>query len=223
MPSEVDICNLALGFLGDDATVASLDPPEGSAQADHCARFYPLARDVMLDAHRWGFTTRRASLALLSASPPSSWRYAYALPGDALNLISILAPDAPDDNSAVRPVFDGSGRSLLDEPSVCTPQPFVTELSADGTSVLYTNQDNAVLRYTTRVTDSSLFPPTFVQGVAMRLAAMLAGPVLKGETGIKAAAMWDGRADRWLAQAKESDANQQRQQVVQAPSWISNR
>lgn len=57
----------------------------------------------------------------------------------------------------------------------------------------------------------------------MRLAAMLAGPVLKGDDGIKAAAMWDGRADRWLAQAKESDANQQRQQVAQAPSWIVNR
>lgn len=57
----------------------------------------------------------------------------------------------------------------------------------------------------------------------MRLASMLAGPVLKGETGIKAAALWGDRADTWLKQAKESDANQQHQQVVQVPSWIANR
>lgn len=223
MPSEVDICNLALGNLGDDATVASLDPPEGSAQADHCARFYPLARDLMLDAHRWGFSTRRASLALLSAAPPSAWLYAYALPGDALNLISVLAPDAPDDNSAAMPVFSTYGCAPINQPGIYTPQPFVTETAADGTPVLYTNQANAVLRYTARVTDPSLFPPTFVQGLAMRLASMLAGPVLKGDDGIKAAALWSDRADKWLAQAKESDANQQHQQVMQAPSWIANR
>jgi hypothetical protein len=110
--SEVDICNMALGHLGDDATVASLDPPEGSAQAEHCARFYPMARDAMLDAHKWGFATRRASLALLSETPPSPWRYAYAQPADALNLISMLAPDAADDNSVGLPAYGGSVRAI---------------------------------------------------------------------------------------------------------------
>lgn len=223
MTSEVDICNLALGHLGDDATVASLDPPEGSAQADHCARFYPLARDLLLDAHHWAFATRRVSLALLSSTPPSTWRYAYAVPGAALNLISVLAPDALDDNSVGLPAVGGYGCLPIDLPGGYTPQPFVCETDDSGNTVLYTNQQNAVLRYTTKVTDSTKFPPTFVQGLAMRLASMLAGPVLKGDEGIKAAALWGDRADKWLAQAKESDANQQRQQVVQNPSWIANR
>lgn len=223
MPSEVDICNLALGNLGDDATVASLDPPEGSAQADHCARFYPMARDLVLDAHRWGFATRRISLALLSMTPPSSWRYAYALPGDALNLVSVLAPDALDDNSVGVPAFAGYGCVPVEQPGNYTPQPFVTEIADDGTPVLYTDQEDAVLRYTARVTDPSTFPPTVVQGIAVLLASMLAGPVLKGETGIKAAALWGDRAEKWLAKARESDANQQHQQVAQSTSWIANR
>jgi hypothetical protein len=223
VPSEVDICNLSLGNLGDDATVASLDPPEGSAQADHCARFYPMARDLVLDAHRWSFATRRVSLALLSMAPPSSWRYAYALPGDVLNLISVLAPDAMDDSSVGVPVFSGYGCTPVEQPGSYTPQPFVTEIAPDGTQVLYTNQENAVLRYTARVTDPSTFPPTVVQGVVMRLTSMLAGPVLKGETGMKAAAVWGDRADAWLKQAKESDSNQQHQQVAQSTSWIANR
>ncbi|MGZ3184411.1 MAG: hypothetical protein ACXU8N_18395 [Telluria sp.] len=221
MPSEVDICNLALASLGDDATVASLDPPEGSAQADHCARFYPMARDLVLDSHRWGFATRRVALALLSAAPPSAWRYAYALPGDMLNAISVLAPDALDDNGVGTPVFGSC--APVDQPGNYTPQPFVTEIAADGTPVLYTNQVNAVLRYAAQVTDPTVFPPTVVQGIAMRLASMLAGPVLKGETGIKAASLWGDRAEKWLAQAKESDANQQHQQVAQTTSWIGNR
>ena len=33
MSSVVDICNIALSRLGDRATVTSIDPPEGSAQA----------------------------------------------------------------------------------------------------------------------------------------------------------------------------------------------
>ena len=43
MATEVDICNLALAHLGDDATIATIKPPEGSAQAEKAARFYPIA------------------------------------------------------------------------------------------------------------------------------------------------------------------------------------
>ena len=51
MASDVDVCNLALAHLGDEATVASISPPEGSAQAGHCARFYPMARDSASSAN----------------------------------------------------------------------------------------------------------------------------------------------------------------------------
>ena len=65
MASAVDICNLALARLGDSATVASIDPPEGSAQSEHCARFYPLARRQIFEAHNWSFLIRREKLAPL--------------------------------------------------------------------------------------------------------------------------------------------------------------
>ena len=56
MASEIDIVNLALSRLGDDATVASLYPPEGSAQAEHGARFYPVLYLLtrMGEARDWG-------------------------------------------------------------------------------------------------------------------------------------------------------------------------
>lgn len=69
MASAVDICNLALARLGDSATVASIDPPEGSAQSEHCARFYPLARRQIFEAHNWSFLIRREKLAHSIKSP----------------------------------------------------------------------------------------------------------------------------------------------------------
>ena len=98
MASVVDICNLALAHLGDNATIASIDPPEGSAQAEHCQRFYPIARDTLLEMHSWSFATKRAYGAEVENTWPM-WEYAYAMPGDASDIIAILPPEAKDDYS----------------------------------------------------------------------------------------------------------------------------
>ena len=97
MASEVDICNLALARLGDNATVASIDPPEGSAQAEHCARFYAIARDSLLEMHAWKFATRRVQLAKLTV-PSWDWSFAYAEPTGALKLLGVLSATASNDD-----------------------------------------------------------------------------------------------------------------------------
>jgi hypothetical protein len=210
--SDTDICNLALSHLGDSATVVSIDPPEGSAQADHCAAFYPLARDSMLEMHTWGFATRRATLAELS-NPSTTWRYCYAVPRDALNLIAVLAHDATDDYST------GAGHPG----GLYAPQPYVNESLDDGTAVVLTNQEQAVLRYTQRVTDSTKFSPLFVTALSWHLASMLAGPLLKGDSGRAAAADCTKQMLLWLGKAQVSDANQRRRAPQHNVSWIANR
>jgi hypothetical protein len=116
MASEIDICNLALSHLGDNATVASIDPPEGSAQAEHCARFYPMARDALLELHHWKFATRRANLALLNAES-WSWSYAYAAPSLTLKLLAVLpagaSSDADGEDYEIEGAADGSVLILL--------------------------------------------------------------------------------------------------------------
>lgn len=220
MSSEVDICNVALGYLGDDATVASLSPPEGSAQAAHCARFYPIARDSLLEMHSWGFATKRSSLALLAATPPSPWAYQYAQPADALNLLAILAPDATDDTSTALVPFGGIACAGI---GAYTPQPFTEEINDTGASVIYTNQQYAVLRYTALMSDTTKFSPLFTEALAWLLASKLAGPVLKGETGMQGAIACLKQFREWFAKATESDANQSRHQVTQNTAWIANR
>jgi len=223
MASETDISNLALANIGDAATVVSLSPPSGSVQAVHCARFYPIARDTLLEMHQWDFTTKRVSLPLLTEVPPSSWQYAYAMPSDVLNTLEILDPQATDDYSAGLIQYGSYTGPLGAMVSVYTPQPYCIELDSTGASVLYTNQQNAILRYTGKVTDTTTFPPTFVTALGYLLASMLSGPVIKGQEGRAEA---KAQYQLFLAaygQAVDSDANQRRVHPIQSVGWIANR
>lgn len=217
MSTEVDICNLALAHLGDTATVASIDPPEGSAQAEHCARFYPMARDALLEEHPWGFATKRVALALLSEAWPE-WTYAYAQPNDAVNIIAILSPTATDDYS----------QGIINIPDVSIagnyePQPFSCEINDDGVPVILSDQEDAVLRYTALVSDTGNFSPLFTTTLSWRLAALLAGPILKGDVGAAEAKRCEAMAQAYLSKAIESDAGQRRINPVHKVGWINGR
>ena len=68
--SQIAIWNLALGHLGDSATVSA--PTELSRQAELCRQFWPTALSVALESHPWNFATRRAALAPLTGVSVSS-------------------------------------------------------------------------------------------------------------------------------------------------------
>lgn len=227
MATEVDICNLALAHLGNAATVASINPPEGSAEADHCARFYPLARDTLLEMHAWGFALKRVALAQVT-NTASEWLYAYSTPNDAVNLLDVLPPSATDDINAQVPFpSDSYGLSAIQvfNPVTIgyTPQPYSSEIDANGNQIILTNQEQAVLRYTALITDTSLFSPLFTMTLSWHLAAMLAGPVLKGESGISETERATKMMAVMLSQAKNSDANQRRVNPHVATPWIAGR
>lgn len=179
MAGEVDICNTALGHLGDEATVSAISPPDGSVQAGHCARFYPIVRDALLEMHTWGFNTQRAVLAVSPTDPPVGWAYAYAVPSLCVKPIAVLMPNSLPD-------------LFLPEPALITPtgtdtlnaQDYIVEASpVDGTPILYTNVEEASLLYSLGITDTTKFTPLFTMALARLLASYLAGPIIKGVTG----------------------------------------
>lgn len=216
MASEVDICNLALAHLGDNATVASLDPPEGSAQAEHCARFYPIARDSLLEMHTWGFATKRTTPALLGSGWPE-WDYSYMQPSDALNIVAILPPDASDDYS------QGTSNVPMAAGGSYVPQAYSCEVDGSGNDVILTDQADAVLRYTSVVEDTTKFSPLFVMSLSWHLASMLAGPMLKGDAGAAEAKRCTAMMQAYLSKATESDAAQRRINPQHNVGWISGR
>jgi hypothetical protein len=221
MASDVDISNLALARLGDDASVSSINPPDNSAQAGHCARFYPIARDSLLEMHAWGFALKRTSLAALS-NPSTEWQYCYGVPSNMLNVLSVLASDAVDDYQTTNIAPFTIIGTVNTGNAVYVPQPFSIE-TVNGTDVVFTNQSDAWMRYTSYVTDTSKFSPLFTDALSWLLASHLAGPVLKGEVGANASKECYKMFREVFAEATVSDANQSRHNVNQSVPWMNNR
>jgi len=201
MASDVDICNLALARLGERATVVSISPPEGSVQAEHCARFYQVARDALLEMHPWTFATRRVALGLLAA-PARGWTYTYAVPTGASRLLAVCASSAASDADT---------------------QPFEVQGDAHGARLILSDQPGAHVRFIARVTDATKFSSLFVDALAWLLASHLAGPILKGDAGAHMAQLCYRHFQAVLGHARVADANQGKTRLAHAPAWIAGR
>lgn len=209
MSTPVDICNLALARLGDEANVQSISPPDGSTQAALCAQFYPIARDTLLSMRQWTFATVRAPLALLVGDTyHSPWAYAYAVPNQCLAVLKILEADAAHDVAV-------SGSAVS--------QPFRVEALSDGQVAVLTNTPGAVAVYSVRVEDAGKFPPLFVDALSWLLASYMAGAIVKGDAGRTASRATTEAFQQVLGTASMRDAAQQYVPANVSASWISAR
>jgi len=197
---------MALSHLGDSATVSSIDPPEGSAQAEHCARFYPHARDALLSAHPWNFATRREKLILLDR-PDGVWTHRYAMPNDALAVLAVLPAARMDD-------YEQGGIAVTQEYQIEREQ---------GVPVLLTDAPDAVVRYISTSVDPMIYPAAFTDALAWRLAAMLAGPLLKGEMGAAEAKRCEEMFAFYFAHARQVDSRQRTIRLAHAVPWLEGR
>ena len=195
MASDVDVCNMALSHLGSESAVVSLSPPDGSAEAGHCKRFYALARREALEMAAFTWAKKRATLATV-ANPSDVWGYAYQLPGDCITPLRVL--QAGFFSSALLDSFTGR---------VVTADELATLTEAGGADfqiegrVLLTHEPDAVLIYTRDVSDLTSCSAAFVSGFSYLLASYLAGPIIKGKEGAAA-----GRELRMAARTVLTDA-----------------
>ncbi len=221
MASPTDVCNIALSHLGARAQITSMSPPDGSVEAGYCARFYPLARREVIEAHPWPFTKARARLAEVD-NPSTVWTYAYALPSDCMTPLRVLQLQYATISGLLWPAGTYTGefdwRRFDDLFSERGSADFDTE---DG--VLLTNEPDAVLLYKRDATDTTRWSPGCVSAVGMVLAGYLAGPILKGLDGAKVGAQWRqagfAEADRAAARA----ANGSSERAEHVPEHIAAR
>ena len=222
MTSAVDICNLALGHLGDVANVSSISPPDGSAQAAHCARFYPIARDTLLEQHPWNFAMRRSALAAVSGTIPE-WDYVYAAPADLLTVVAVQGDENEDDYSTRYAPAD----NVITAPTIAAgqyvPRRYTIELDANGSRVIRTDQESAQIRYVAKVTDTTKFSPTFIMALSWHLAGMLAGPIIKGDQGAAEAKRCAQMMAFYLGEARRSDSIQSNTKPEHIVTWMANR
>lgn len=203
MANPVSICNLALSYIGDTASVASIDPPEGGPQAQMCATMYPMAVNALLEMYDWTFATRRASVAQYADEDAHGWKGAYTLPGDCLRIARVHS----------------ASEQRADEP---TDQEYEVGASVKG-RVLYTNADDPVVTYISSNTKSAVFSNAFVIALAWYLANMLAGQRVKGKEGHAMSQNCMKQFDVAIRLAKGFDASQQKNSLGVTPKWIKER
>lgn len=175
MPSETDICNLALLHIG-ARVIANLD--EASEEARKCKTLYYHQRDHVLESHPWGFAGKYVTLALVSGGDPQGFEYAYQIPSDCLSV-----------------------REIYQESYTTGPIDFVVVGSE-----IWTNQEDAVLFYTMKMTDTGVFSALFVTTLSYKLASELVMP-LRVDTNLRKEmlAAYIG----WLSYAATQDARQE--------------
>lgn len=219
MVSDIDICNMALSFIGDTARIISIKPSDGSTQSDLCSRFYPIALRSTLEMHNWAFATRRTECVAATVTHDhdhshdmelsaqtcdcSEWDYFYQLPKHFLKAIAVLPNESPND-------YEQS-------------QDFTVQLDSTGIPRLYTDTEDAVLLYTEYVVETHLMPPMFQMAVAWHLASMLAGPILKGDVGAAESKRCLQMMAAYVSKAAKTDSDVRRIHPEHNAPWISGR
>ncbi len=94
MASVVQICNLALNFIGAN-TINALT--EGSQEARRCNLIYEDVRDDLLASHAWNFAVVRIALATPVDDPPLDWSYIFQIPSDCLRPLYVEAATGVQD------------------------------------------------------------------------------------------------------------------------------
>lgn len=213
----VTICNQALSHIG-ESPIVSLT--EGSADANLCSQFYPLARDAILEDRQWSFALKRASLVPSVTAPPSTWLFAYVLPGDAFHVIAVLPKEAIDDYSTEptrgatwwEDQWDYRGLGIY------TPARYAIE-----GRLIYTNEADAQLRYVAKLPSVTRFPAQVRLALGYKLATLLAGPIIKGDRSMAVAVRMEQLAAHAMGKAAVRDAQQRTSRVEHQVTWLQNR
>jgi hypothetical protein len=195
---------LALAHFGDDTHISSLDPPDATLQAEKCAQFYPVARDLMLAKHPATFNTKTEKLTALN-HVVDGFDYCYAAPSGMLTPLSLWV--------------EGSA-PLADKPENAV---FRVEVGPLGQEVILTNLPSAVLRYSFKITDTAKFSPLFVEALSWLLASMIAGPIVKGDAGGKISLECYRAFLSRVSETETDDANKSRPYIDPVAPWLEVR
>ncbi|WP_279002059.1 hypothetical protein [Acidaminococcus fermentans] len=149
--NEVDICNLALNFLG-KGIIKSLS--ENTELARTCKLHYDRYRRILLKDYSWEFAERTMKLETVEdfGDNVKGWDYVYRYPDDCLQVLKI---------------YDGDDHRKDDKREKFFVQTVDYRL---GTKVICCNLENAYMDYVCNEEDCNYFSEEFVEALAHYLA-----------------------------------------------------
>lgn len=228
MTSEVDIVNRSLASIGSQSQVSSINPSDGSAEANAAALLYYPTRDSLLRACDWNFARKQVGLTQLKSAYdttptlPVPWLYEYAYPSDCLDVHVITSGSWASSSSTSYTTADplityGQQRSGGTAKFRVSSD---TDGSGNMVKVILTNVYQAVLLYTAQVTNPDLWDSMFADAMVASLAAKLVNPLSRNanlmveQTKI---------AQAILVEAKARNANEDVPEYDRVPDWMSVR
>ena len=161
MSTETDVCNEALGLIG-QSPITAID--DGSIPANRCLQFYAPLRDALLRSHHWNFALKWVQLAQDVTPPVAGFTFAYTLPADCLKVVN-YGGSLPTSPTTIVSYIDPYQRTVV-------------RYKIEGRK-LVSNDGVAYIQYLRQVTNPAEWDGLFYQVVATWLASKLAGSLAK--------------------------------------------
>ena len=200
MASKTTLCNLAISHLGSGKEIQNFDT-DTTEEAAACRRHYEDAKKSALADHDWTFATKFQTLNLIESFTDGEWRYSYRYPTDALK---------------IRRIKSGA---RLDTADSATPFKIIQDASG---LLIYTDEEDAVVEYTTDITDPSFFSPQFTIAFSFRLSFFIAARITGGDPFKLKQEMLQAYLLE-LGTAKANDLNAERQDPKPESEFITAR
>ena len=156
MASRLEIVNLALAELGEEAIASYPEPGEQivDENAGYVVAVYPPARNRILAANNWSWAQTRAQLTATGRERQASWPFEHEW-------------NQPDAVGAVRALYDRNDAMA---------EPMQTDWIAQG-PYIYTDFNPVWADYQRLDLDEEVFPPLVVDALQSELCARLALPI----------------------------------------------
>jgi hypothetical protein len=236
MTSTIDICNRSLLSVGARAQISSLNPSDGSVEADACSVLFTPTFEALARTAQWNCLTKQRTLSLIAAAqgtpenpdgtslplPPTPWLYSYAYPSDCL-AFRFVVPSYPVQEGDTPPpttINNAAGAWIPNGGQI----PFVVSSANDANNapieIILTNQSQAQGVYTANIPNPAIWDSLFQAAMVASLAAYLV-PALSLSLPLMDRSI--ASAERCIAQARASDGNEGVTVMDHLPDWMQAR
>jgi hypothetical protein len=200
MSSKTQIANMALIHLGHEKPIANLDT-EKSSEAATMRAFYDLAVDTVLSKVAWPFATTFGDAGLIETEPNTEWAFSYRYPSNCITVRRVLSGLRNDNRKQKVPFKIGDD---------------------DTGQLFWCDEQDAIIEYTKRVTQTSRFAADFTLTLSYYLAYLTAPGITGGDEfklGEKSFAFYENN----LLDAENRAFNEQQDEVEPESIFITGR